>query len=247
MSSKRQPAIRAFAASVADYKSPRHWHAWDQLTYSTAGAMHVRSGSEQWLVPPGRAIWIPARTRHAEQVQGAASLHTLYFAAGLVRTLPRACAIVEVSPLLRELVAHVSAIGDLDRRKITHARLIGVLIDQLVIAPGAPLQLPELRDPRARQVAEILRERPETGASVGALARAAGTSARTIERLFLVETKMTIGDWRRQLRLLHAVRLLASGSAVGASARAAGYASPSAFIAAFRKKFGKTPRRYGTN
>lgn len=207
--------------------------------------MRMHTGTEQWLVPPGRAIWIPARTRHAEHVQGTASLHTLYFAAGMVRALPRACTIVEVSPLLRELLAHVSRIGDLDRRNTSHSRLIGVLIDQLKSAADRPLQLPEPRDPRARQVADLLRERPESGASVAALAHAAGSSPRTIERLFLAETKMTIGDWRRQLRLLHGVRLLASGAAVGASAREAGYASPSAFIAAFRKTFGTTPRRYG--
>ena len=65
-----------------------------------------------------------------------------------------------------------------------------------------------------------------------------------MERLFLVETKMTVGEWRRRLRLLHGVRLLAGGESVTNVAFDAGYASTSAFIAAFKRTFGMTPSRY---
>ncbi len=70
------------------------------------------------------------------------------------------------------------------------------------------------------------------------------TSVRTLERLFQKETGMTFGKWRQQLRLLHALRLLAGGRPVTAVALDVGYDSPSAFIAAFKGFFGTTPARY---
>ena len=55
---------------------------------------------------------------------------------------------------------------------------------------------------------------------------------------------MTFGKWRQQLRLLHAMQLLASGEKVTGAALDAGYCSPSAFISMFKKQLGATPTRY---
>ena len=55
---------------------------------------------------------------------------------------------------------------------------------------------------------------------------------------------MTFRKWRQQLRLLHAMQRLAAGEKVTAAALDAGYNSPSAFIAMFRKQLGTTPTRY---
>src|SRR6185503_17371695 len=96
---------------------------------------------------------------------------------------------------------------------------------------------------RARRVASHLQQAPDDTASVAALARRAGASRRTIERLFARETGMTMAEWRRRLRMLHAVRLLAEGQPVTAAALAVGYASVSAFIAVFKREFGATPGR----
>jgi AraC-like DNA-binding protein len=72
----------------------------------------------------------------------------------------------------------------------------------------------------------------------------AGASKRTIERLFQQETRMSLGKWRQQLRLLRSLQLLAAGEKISHAALEAGYNSPSAFIAMFRKALGTTPRRY---
>jgi AraC-like DNA-binding protein len=153
---------------------------------------------------------------------------------------------VNIPSLMRELILHISRIGVLDRRKPAQAHLISVLLDELVSVSNVPLQLPMPRDPRARRLAALLQASPDDDSSVAQLSRRAGASRRTIERLFLAETRMTVGEWRRRLRLLHGVRLLAGGEPVTQVAFDTGYASTSAFIAAFKRMFGVTPSRYST-
>ena len=229
-----------------DHTTSTHAHEWDQLTYAASGVMRVHTDAASWVVPPHCAVWLPAGTVHAEEMHAPVSVRTLYFAPRVAKTFPRQCRIVNISTLLRELILHISRIGVLDRQKPPHARLIGVLLDELAGVADVPLQLPMPRDPRAVRLAALLQARPGDTASVGALSRRAGASRRTIERLFLEETKMTVGEWRRRLRLLHAVRLLSGRESVTSVALEAGYSSTSAFVAAFKKTFGVTPGRYSS-
>jgi AraC-like DNA-binding protein len=227
-----------------DHISAAHAHGWDQLTYAASGVMRVHTESATWLVPPHRAVWLPAGVRHTEEMHAPVSVRTLYLAPKLAKGLPREVCMVNIPALMRELILHISRIGVLDRKKPADAHLISVLLDELVGAPDVPLQLPMPRDDRAKRVAAFLQQSPDDDASVAELSRRAGASRRTIERLFLAEAKMTVGEWRRRLRLLHGVRLLAGGESVTNAAIDAGYASTSAFIAAFKRTFGVTPSRY---
>jgi len=99
-------------------------------------------------------------------------------------------------------------------------------------------------DIRAVRVAEIVRQNPGDAKSLDHLAKKIGASKRTIERLFQTETEMTFGKWRQQLRMLHALRLLAAGETVTTAALEVGYDSTSAFISAFKTAVGTTPGRY---
>ena len=93
-------------------------------------------------------------------------------------------------------------------------------------------------------MAERLRADPSDPAEIGALARAAGASSRTLQRLFASETGLRFAEWRRRLRLLHAAALLSTGASVTDAGLDAGYQSTSAFIAAFQRQLGATPLRY---
>jgi len=122
--------------------------------------------------------------------------------------------------------------------------LIGVMLDQVRTLTEEPLQLSMPREPRAARAAEILRGEPGRTDSLDSIAREAGASKRTLERGFRAETGMGFGRWRQQLRLLHALRLLAAGQPVTAVALESGYQSTSAFISMFKKALGATPYRY---
>jgi AraC-like DNA-binding protein len=197
-----------------------------------------------WVVPAQRAVWIPARTPHSIVMSGAVSMRTLYLRARLVRRMPRTCCVVNVSPLLQELVLHACRTPNLNRRSRVQRHLIDVIVDQLETVQAIPLQLPSPADARAVRVADALRRDPGDQDSLELLCEKAGASKRTIERLFQSETGLTLGKWRQQLRLQRALQLLASGEKVTHAALEAGYSTPSAFIAMFRDTLGVTPGRY---
>ena len=226
---------------------PEHLHPEDQLVYACQGVMTVRTNAGTWVVPTQRAVWIPARTPHSILMSGAVSMRTIYLRARLVRRLPRTCCVVNVSPLLQQMIIHLCTVGRLNRRSRTHAHLIHVLIDQLETVQAVPLQLPSPSDPRAARVAAALQGNLNGSVSLAWACEQAGASKRTIERLFQRETGISLGKWREQLRLMRSMQLLAAGEKISHAALEAGYSTPSAFIAMFRKALGTTPRKYFEN
>ncbi len=226
-----------------DHEIPPHTHPEHQLIYACRGVMTVRTSEGTWVVPPQRAVWIPAKTPHGITIHGAVSMRTLYFQSRLVR-LSKTCCVIGVSTLLRELILQACAFPALRKGVKAEAHLIDVIVDQLKVVEIAPLQLIRPGDPRAARVAEILSNDPGDARPLETVCACAGASKRTIERLFQSQTNMSLGQWRQQLRLVHSLRLLAEGEKITRVAVEMGYSTPSAFIAMFRKALGTTPRRY---
>jgi AraC-like DNA-binding protein len=226
---------------------PEHSHPEDQLLFASSGVMTLTTKQGVWVVPPLRAVWIPADTPHSVAMSGPVSMRTLYLMPGLRGRLPGKCFVMNVSPLLRELILHACKFKRLNKKALAERGIIEIIVDQLKAADSIPLQLPHPTDSRAMRVVKALLADPGDQRDLERLCEESGASKRTIQRVFLEETKMNFGKWRQQLRLLHGLQLLASGEKVTAAALEAGYNSPSAFISMFRKQLGTTPMRYLAN
>ncbi len=248
---RRGKALAQIGSVSADLEDgrviPEHFHPEDQLIFASRGVMTVRTAQGIWVVPPLRAVWIPAGTPHSVAMSGTVSMRTLYFLPKLVKALPKRCFVMNVSPLLQELILHACRFPRLTKRIPLQRHITEIIVDQLRSAGSVPLQLPQPIDSRAMRIVRALLADPSERRTLQGLCKDCGASKRTIERLFFAETKMTFGRWRQQLRLLHAMRLLASGEKVTNAALDAGYSSPSAFISMFRKQLGTTPTRYFGN
>lgn len=237
--------VRTLAMTLPDgSRLDAHSHPWAQLIYAASGVMTVHTPVGAWVVPSRRAVWAPAGDTHEIETTGAVALRTLYLRPDFVGPrAPASCRVINVSPLLRELVLRIVAQRMLTRSNARHRRLADLVLDELAETHDPALELPMPRDPRARRVAERVCARPGERTTLAELCTGSGASARTIERRFRDELGLTFGKWRRRARLLHALRRLAAGATVAEAADHSGYDSPSAFIAMCRRTLGATPRQ----
>lgn len=228
------------------YHFPHHRHPWGQVVYALDGALTVEAAGGSWLAPPQRAVWVPPGVDHAVAATGAAAFRSLYVAAEAAAVLPDRVTVIEVAPLLRELIRAFTDAPERYDPDGPDARLVAVILDRLAAAAAAParLHLPMPRDRRLIPVARALIADPADPRGLEALAREAGASARTLARLFQRETGMSFGQWRTRRRLIAAIERLADGTAVTTVAYDLGYESPSAFVAMFRRETGRTPGQY---
>jgi AraC-like DNA-binding protein len=246
MSIKRQePLVRCLGLTVPPgSRVGLHAHDWPQLVYASRGVISVTAAAGAWVVPPMRALWIDAGVRHALHMRGRVEMRTLYFRPDRAPGLPGPCCVIDVSPLLRELIVSIVASGSLEGSAPAGRARFTLLVDLMRVIPERPLELPMPTDARAVRVAELVGKDAAAPGTLAGMARGSGASVRTLERVFLAQTGMTFGRWRQHARLHEAIRLLGEGVPVTAAALRVGYRSPSAFVTAFKKCFGKTPAQY---
>lgn len=237
--------LRTYAATFpSGFVLEPHSHDWAQLVYAERGVMTVEAAGGSWVVPPHRAVWVPHGTTHRIAMSGIVAMRTLYLAQAQAVELPRECRTISVSPLLRELIFEAIRLGMLHRDVPSESSLTRMITDHLATVRAEALELPTPAHPRLRAIAERLQARPELEDNLPAIAAGAHMSVRNFERIFRAETHLTFVQWRRRMRLLHALRLLAAGRGVTEVGFDVGYRSTSAFIAAFKRELGTTPLQY---
>ncbi|WP_210570577.1 helix-turn-helix domain-containing protein [Streptomyces sp. GESEQ-4] len=220
---------------------PPHSHPQHQLAWTPRGVLGVAVDDTYWVLPPTRALWLPAGVIHRTGATRDAVLRSLYLE-------PDRCSLdwKEPTPVgVDGLLAHL--IHYLNRQDLpddVRLRAEAVVLDQLHPLPTLPIEVPHPADERVCAVADALLADPADPRSLDAHARAVGVSRRTLTRLFVHDTGMSFDRWRTHMRLRAALPLLAEGRSVAWVAHAVGYATPSAFLAAFRRTVGTSPRRY---
>ncbi|MFB9834713.1 AraC family transcriptional regulator [Actinoallomurus acaciae] len=218
----------------------RHAHDVHQLAWASTGVLMVGVDDRCWVLPPNLALWIPAGVWHVTAAQRDTVLQGIYLdpaRCGLAWDEPT---VLAVSPFAGHLIGYLT--GDLD--EAPRVRAEAVLLDVLRPVGRATIELPIPTDRRAREVADILLADPADQRSLEELAARVRSSPRTLLRVFAAETGMTFSQWRVHARLQVAIGHLAEGQRVGRVAELVGYATASAFVAAFRRVTGHTPAHY---
>ncbi|WP_282606638.1 helix-turn-helix domain-containing protein [Pelagibius sp. Alg239-R121] len=251
-------AMSRFTGLASEYSKGAwiepHRHDEHQIVHARSGVMRVKTADGSWVLPPGRALWVPAGCFHEIYCRDAVSMRTVYLKqvggagknpsttgndhAGVA--LPESCAVWRVSPLMREIIIRMGS--DRDRRQDQH--LLALLLSEIETIDVLPLYLPEPGDLKVRRITRALLAKPADEHSLEDWAELLGISPRTLIRRFQAETGMTFRQWRRQARLLAALEYLAAGAPVTSVAYDVGYEGLSAFIEAFRQAFGMTPGQY---
>ncbi len=239
-----RPVVFRSHDQLAGESADAHHHDWHQLLYACEGVMRVQTVQGVWVVPPSRAVWIPAFTVHEVHPIRRVSLRNIYLDPQVFDGLADGCCVVDVPALLRELVLRVCALSrDYDEQGADN-RLVQVLVDQLMAVEQVAFHLPRPRDARLQQLCDVLLADPADPRTLAEWAQTLSCSSRTLSRLFQGQTGQSFGQWRQQARLLAALVMLAQGRPVVAVALSLGYDSQSAFITMFRRATGTTPARY---
>ena len=219
-----------------------HTHPRGHLVYAARGVLSVHTDRGTSIVPANRVAWIPAGFTHHHRAHGHTDMRIEFLPAALARLVPEHPAVFLASDLAREVLLTLT--GPHDRGRAARARLLRVLVDELHEAPEQPLHLPEPQDDRLQAVARLLYADPGRKTSLAELGHRSGASARTLSRLLRNELGMTFYEWRTQLRVSHALVLLADGHDTTYVAHACGWSNPSSFITAFTDIVGTTPGRH---
>lgn len=220
-----------------------HSHEWGQFTYAVHGVMRVEANHSNWIVPPQRAVWIPAGVVHSVTTLENTQLRPMRVYAGRAPFPGTQCKVLELSGLLRELLA---ALERHDRREQSPREhlLMEMILDEIARCAEHSVRVPLPSDKRLKALCDALIAEPGAELTLAGWAAQVGASERTLSRLFERELGMGFGHWRQQVRLAHAAPLIARGVPLSQVAAELGYASQSAFSAMFRKTFGCSPSSF---
>ncbi|TYC49397.1 helix-turn-helix transcriptional regulator [Rhodobacterales bacterium] len=226
----------------ADTEIAPHTHPAGQLIHAISGAMRVSANDMLWMLPVGRALWIPADVEHAIRCEGEVGMRTVYLSPACQGT-PPSLQLIAVSALAREMLVRLAE-GGANHLKPAFA---AVLLSEIEAGSIAPFCLPIPAEPRIAELARALRKDPASRRSISAWAKRLGFSERNLIRTIRQETGMSFRELRRQTRVMIAIERLATGQSVTGVAWDVGFETPSAFIHAFRVVTGVTPRRFMAN
>jgi AraC-like DNA-binding protein len=225
-----------------------HMHREAQLVYAAKGTMQVTTPKGRWLVPPDRAVWVPALFEHAIDVLADIQMRTLYFDVAWLAREKRSASlaaefVVRVSPLLHQAIL---ALFDVSTGRERTELLVKLVMLELHQAEDSATFIPLPHEPRCRRAADIVLGDPTGAHEIEKLARAVGTSARTLSRLFSSETQLSFKTWCQRARIAAAIEKLSTDANVSVKQLASdlGYASVPAFSHAFRQVTGKTPTEF---
>ncbi len=225
-------------------ESESHAHREAQIMVLVRGELTCESAGALWIVPPGSALWIPPSVTHRIRARAPLEGYTVFLRPRAAPNLPKDCCSVSVTPLFRELLFRlVTRPADYDR-KGPDAKLVSVLLHELLTVSVENHCLPMPKDPRLCRLVDAMTADPAKDATAKEWAKQVGVGDRTLNRLLVEETGLTFGRWRRQLHVILAIQKMSRGATVQRVALELGYESASGFVTMFRKTLGVAPARY---
>src|ERR1700678_2323810 len=156
------------------------WHTHDdhQLAWAAQGVLTVITETGTWVLPPTRALWIPAGLPHETASDGRATMRSLYIRPGLSPVAWDEPTPVAASTLLAELIGYLG--GALDAEHRAHAEAL--LTDLLTPMPMTTIQVRLPASEPARRVAQALRADPADRRTLPEWGHQVAASERTLAR-----------------------------------------------------------------
>lgn len=225
-------------AVVRDEEWGWHRHEKHELLWGTRGSLVVECLDGVRAVPWTVGLWIPAGEAH-RVMAGSGTEFACTFLEPRLGPPPRGdTGAVGVTSAVRALFSELGQRALHPEVRALAERAAFRLLDPV---ETLRLDLPMPDDDRSRRVANAVLVDPSDSRTLREWGLVVGASERNLSRLFKKESGMSFAEWRTRARLRLAIELLAAELPVAAVARRVGYATPSAFVQAFRRELGMTP------
>jgi len=228
---------------AADAIAP-HKHDRSQLVYAVAGMMTVGTEQGRWVVPSGRAVWIPSGVIHELRMMARVETITIWIDPRHADRLPTSCQVVEVSALVHNLLHEAVEIAPEYDALGRDGHLMALLLHELRHLPALPLCLPFPQDARLARRCRLFLKHPKSSDTIDQWCADLSMSRRAFTRLFRKESGMSFSVWRQQACLVAALPRLAAGEPVTVIALDLGYESPAAFTTMFKRLQGVPPKLF---
>ncbi|WP_445143705.1 AraC family transcriptional regulator [Dyella sp. Tek66A03] len=240
----RPVSVIGLSMVTESWEIPFHSHRKAQLLFADSGLITLEADAGLWVVPPQGAVWIPGGLVHRAHSSGEPRGFVVFVEPDAAPGLPDTCCTISVSPFMRALLERTAELPERYEQHGAQARLIAVLLDELIAAPLEWLHLPMPADARLRKLADAMLAAPADHVTLEQWASHIGMSERNMSRLFAAETGLSVNRWRRQLHVVTALPMLAQGQSIQSISDDLGYDSSGAFVTMFRKAVGAPPKRF---
>ncbi len=225
-------------------EGPWHEHDWGQLYWLKNGMINVETGKAQWAITPGSVGWTPKHCAHKVKIFASVQVYVLDLNYADSDGFPKEPGVYGMSTFLHALLQRASEFDTSDYPPSYLGHLLGLLGYEIAQLQELPLGLPLPIDRRARNIADELMRSPASDLSQEQLASQWGVSVRTLSRIFSKQTGLTFSQWRQQSKIVTSLTLIQQGLSIAEVAERSGYSNVSAYIEAFRQRFGETPGKF---
>lgn len=238
---------RAVVAIATEYANGTvlawHHHRRAQLLYGAQGVMLVETEQGTWLVPPQHAVWLAPEIEHKVTMLGVTT-HSLYIEPEIKVRPSSSCEVLEVSSLLRELLASAVATPLLYDEQTRDGALIGLLLLEINAAQPIPLLLPMPQDAKLKKACQVFIEQPDIKQTTLSWAARHHKSERHFTRWFKQQTGIGFNQWKQQACVVKSLALLVNNMTVMEVALICGYENAAAFATMFKRIMQQPPSSY---
>ncbi len=230
------------ARGAQAFRVPYHY-----LVYAEAGTLTLEADGQRWTLPPARAGLVAAEHEVMISLKRPVRICSALIRPMLMPAPVQPLSVFAMSPLGRELLFALRSVGEETPLDDHAASLVQALALETLRLARHPTRavMPVPRDERVRKALDLIEARLDQPLRMRDVARDVALSERSLARKLMTEIGMNWSEAQRRLRMIRAVELLSeTREPVTGIALAVGYASPSAFGAAFRDFAGQSPSEF---
>lgn len=167
----------------AGFVIPYHSHKRCHLLYSQQGVMAVEASSGRWIVPPTTAVWLRPGVEHQIVMQSNICVYGILVDEITAARLPLRDGVLQVSPLLRELIAQLATLAPEGAETQRNALLRALFLEELSLQPQLALHLPWPAEARMAEICRRLVITPADDRGIEAWADSLSISAKTFNAI----------------------------------------------------------------